>query len=273
MEVFVEIFQEAMQAVNLPLTGFLTVCMLYWGLVLAGCLGHGDADAGHLDAGGDLHADTGDLDLGHGDLDGGHGLDAAGGLDVDAGHVDLHGAEAHSPDSGHDAGASPSHGWASFLQPWLRFMHLGEVPLVPLLSLMALSLWMIALWSNHMFNPEHRWGRAALLFVPNLAITSVFVHFLALPLKKLFRALNRDPEAPQPIVGSICRVITQTASAEFGAATIECHGAPLQIHVRTIGEEVLKEGDHAVVISENATLGTYNVTGLKAIQHKLEQNV
>ena len=247
MEVFAQIWREATQPVNLPFTGFLTCCMLYWSLVILGCFTHGDADAGQIEAG-------------HGGLE----------TDLPAGgeHADLSGDTVEGGGH-HEVGDTHMHGLGQSAEPLLRFLHWGEMPVVPLLSLMSLLLWLFALWGNHVFNPGHAWSYAALLLIPNLLLTGILVHFLAYPVKKVFQTMNRDADAAPPIVGSICQVITQTVTAEFGEATIESKGAPLQIHARTLGDEVLRQGEQAVVISENPALGTYNVTGLKTIQKQL----
>jgi hypothetical protein len=83
--------------------------------------------------------------------------------------------------------------------------------------------------------------------------------------------MNRDADAPKPIIGSICKIITPKADAEFGEAIIEAKGAPIQIHVRTSGSEVLNEGQHAIVISEDKEQGTFNITGFAKLKLELDK--
>lgn len=253
MDAIAQVFQAAFQPVNLLFTGFLALALVYWLLVILGCLGSEDVDAGQADLSTDLgtevHADL-DTDV-HADLDTDADMDAGGG----GGEPQFH----------------PVQGVLHAAQPVLRFLHLGDVPVMPLLSLMALCLWILALLGNHHFNPQQRWALAALLFIPNLLVTCVLVHYLAYPLKKLFKAMNQDPDAPRPIVGSLCRVITLQATPEFGEAIIESKGAPLQIHVRTAGGQVLQHGDQAIVISENKDAGTFKIAGLKALPNPIQK--
>lgn len=236
MDTLVQIYHEATHPVNLLFTAGLAAVVLYWVLVIFGCFGgeEGDADV-HADlsaAGGelDLHAEAGDVGL-HADADG------------DAGHASF----------GDHGGA---HGGTQWL---LRFLHVGDAPLMPLLSLMALCLWVGALLANHRFNPGYAWGTALLLLLPNVALAALVTHFLAYPVTTVFRAMNRDAAAPAPIAGSVCRILTSTADAQFGEAVIERSGAPLQIHVRT-GGEVLRQGERAFVIRETEEPGTYQIT-------------
>jgi hypothetical protein len=253
MDAIAQVFQEAFLPVNLLFTGFLGISILYWLMVIFGCLGSEDVDAGQADIHTDLQTDL-QTDL-HTDLQTDVDTDADMQVEADGAETQLH----------------PVQGMFHAAQPVLRFLHLGDVPIVPLLSLMALFLWIFALLGNHHYNPQHRWDLAALLLIPNLVVTCVLVHYLAYPVKKLFQAMNHDADAPKPIIGSLCKVITMQATPEFGEAIIDSKGAPLQIHVRTAGGQVLQQGDQAIVISENKDQGTFNVTGLKELQHQLKK--
>ncbi len=252
MNAISQIIQEAIHPVNLPLTWLLALSILYWLLVILGCFGdsHGDADA----QGGDgLHHDA-DIS-GHGEIHDGVHHDSS--LPIEGSD---HGADVH-----------PAHSGAHFAEPLLRFLHIGDMPVAVVISIMALFLWFFALLGNHYLNPNYHWWLAGILLLPNLLLTGVVVHYLAYPVKLLFQAMNRDADAPKPIVGSICKIITPTANSEFGEAIIETKGAPIQIHVRTSGNEILNLGQHGIVISENKDQGTFNITGFKKLQLELEK--
>lgn len=222
MDTLNQIFREAVHPVNVVFTAGLIAVLLYWVLVIVGCFG---GDEGHADVGADLHGDVGDANI-----------------HADAAHSEL----SHN-------GLHISHGSTQLL---LRFLHIGDVPLMPLASLAMLCLWVMALLVNHSFNPQQKWGLALLILVPNLIVVAILTHFLAYPIKLVFRAMNQDAAAPAPVAGSLCRILTSTADRQFGEAVIERSGAPLQIHVRTAGE-VLRQGDRALVIQETDEPGTY----------------
>jgi len=244
MDTLAQIYHEATHPINVLFTAGLVAVVLYWVLVIFGCFG---GDEGHADVHTDLAAEAGDVDL---------AADAD--ADGDTGHANF----------GESDGA---HGSTQFL---LRFLHVGDAPLMPLLSLMALCLWTGALLANHQFNPGHAWSVALLLLIPNLALAAIVTHFLAYPVTTVFRAMNHDAAAPAPIAGSLCRILTSTANDQFGEAVIERPGAPLQIHVRTAGE-VLRQGERAFVIRETEEPGTYQITffdpqAIAAIQNQVK---
>jgi hypothetical protein len=238
-----EVLSESVRLANLPFTILLGCVVLYWLLMSVGLFS--------LDSGADVdvHADV------HADVDA-H-VDA----DVDADvHADVHAdgdAEAHV-----DTGAEP--GVVSGL---LQFLNLGQVPAMVVISVMALCMWVISLILNYYWGDGTvlRWG---LFLAGNLVATFVLAHFLTLPFKKLFKALNKEYEEHLPIVGRTCVVTTSEANAEFGQAQIETKGAPILINVRAPEGEVLRKGETGLVIKSDKDKNLYSV--VKVTAAKLE---
>ncbi|MBM3881706.1 MAG: hypothetical protein FJ387_18605 [Verrucomicrobia bacterium] len=233
------VLAEAVRLVNLPLTLLLILVVLYWLLVILGGVdaavhgGHIELDAGHVEGGhGDLgHAEPGAAGHGHGE-----GLEGAG-----------------------------AHGWG-----WvLSFLHLGQVPATAVFSVLTLCLWTFSLLGNFHFNAGYHLGLAAALLLPNLLVSVVLTHFLVLPLKPLFRMLNKDYDAAAPIIGQICEVATGHADAHFGQANISTRGAPITIQVRAAPGEVLRRGQKAMVVGRDEQHGFYEIR--KYDEPQLEQ--
>jgi hypothetical protein len=199
---------------------------------------------GHLDA----HAD-GDLP---GDVDGdaGHHLHAP--------HKELH---TGTHDTHHGNHESESSGW---LGDVARFVNLGEVPLMVVLSVIALSLWMGSLLANHYFT-GHNPVLAIALLIPNLVVAIVVTRYVTMPLRPVFRMLRRDGDDAVTIVGQLCR-ITSRAGEHSGQAEIELpNAAPLLINVRTLDGAAVAKGESAVVVRENAERGLYYVVPVRSL--------
>jgi hypothetical protein len=260
-----EVLSESVRLVNLPLTVLLGCVVLYWLIMSLGLIHFetaADVDADmdadvHVDTDVDAHVDTDvhmDTDI-HADTD--VHMDADGDADV---HADAEGdAEADSEVHGH---AEP--GWFS---PLFHFLNVGEVPLMVVVSIITLSMWTLSLILNHYWN-QGSMGLALLFLVPNLVATCVVTHFVTRPFKVLFKALNREYEQHQPIVGRTCTVTTSHATDDFGQAQIETKGAPIVINVRTTGDAVLSKGDTGLVIKEDKQKGIYTI--VKVTAEKLE---
>ena len=211
-----EVFLEAVAFCNLPFTVLLGLVVVYWLLVALGAL---DTDFG---------ADA--------------ELDASVDADVDAdGH---HARHMHA-----DAEA----GWFSNV---LHFINVGDVPLMVVLSVMALCLWLGSMIANHYWTGGNTLLALAAL-VPNSVLSLVVTRYVTLPLKPLFRLLRRDEDEHVPVVGRQCRITTSEANGSFGQAEIATEGAPLLIDVRTLDGGSITRGTTAVVVRADNDRGIY----------------
>lgn len=223
-----ELFSESFRLVNLPFTILLILVVLYWLLVALGAMGGPEADA-DLDVHSGAHVD--------------HDVD----LDTMHHHVEGH-------HSGH--GSQESGSW------WgntLKFVNLGDVPVMVVLSVLILSLWSFSVIANRYWT-----GGSNLLalafFGANLVVSIVATRYVTLPLKPLFRMLSKQYDEPVKIIGQHCRVVTSEATPDFGQAEITTSGVPLLIHVRTLNDAILHKGDVAVVVREDAERRIFFIT-------------
>ena len=246
-----EFIQLCFSPINLPFT-LLMVCMLgYWGMFFLGAIGLDVLDDMDLDLDGDVDVDL-DLDL---DVD----------ADIDVGDID---ADIDpdldvDPDAELDAGESGSGGRSSLFISLLKFMDVGDVPLMILLSALVFSIWSTSLVVTKYFNPAQSivWALAWLLpeFIFSLLLTKV----VTFPAGMLFRKANSGIEKKTKIIGRTCIVTTSRVTAKMGQAEIHVDdAAPITLNVRCrSGEErkPLKKGDEALILELVAEKGTYIV--------------
>lgn len=226
------VLKAAVLPINMPFTILLGLVLLYWMMVILGGL---DFDMGGHDV---------DLDVGSHDVDvhAGHDIDH----DVDGGHHDI----AH----GHEPGA---------FQSMLQFLHIGDAPVMIVVSVMGLIAWAFAILANVYLNPGNSWIRALVFLVPNGIFTIVSTHYLLRPLARAMRKMNDGAEKSPPVVGQVAEVTTSEVTGKFGMALLHIKGAPLAIQVRSAKEEVIKKGDRVLVIDENKKNNTFEVVKYK----------
>lgn len=227
----VEFLTAAFAPVNVVFTVLLLVLGLYWVLVILGAL---DIDLFHIDlphSGPDFPVE-GDIDMTH-DMDG-HADGPLDGLEPGIGHFLLH------------------------------FFYIGEVPTMLLVSVMVLSLWTFSMLGNHYLNPEGSIPMALAVFVGNLAVSTVVLKFVALPLRRFYLILNRDCNAPGDVVGKLCQVITTRVTREkIGQAQVPTKGAPLLLNVLAEGDHEFNRGQQALVVGKDIAKGTYRIAPVK----------
>ena len=226
-----ELLSEAFRLVNLPFTILLILVVVYWLLVAIGALSGPSPDA-ELD----VHA--------HADVD----LDAHGDVDLDAHHQ----VEGHHSGHGHHEGGST---WTSVL----KFVNLGDVPVMVVLSVLILSLWSFGVVANRYWTGGSHL-LATVFLVANFGVSAVVTRYATMPLKPVFRLLNKQYDEPVKIIGQHCRVVTSEATPDFGQAEITTNGAPLLINVRTLNDAMLAKGDLAVVVREDAERRIFFIT-------------
>ncbi len=219
----VELITAAFEPVNVLFTVLLLVTGLYWIMVILGVL---DIDLFHI------HLPDGGLDA---DAD----MDVGG--DVDTG-ADVDGIE------------------PGVLHSILHFFYVGEIPTMSLVSIMILSLWAFSILGNYYLNPDRSTSMAVAILCGNVAISTVVLKFVALPLRKLFLILNKDYNAPAEVMGSACTVVTTEVTREkIGQAEVPTQGAPILLNVLARDEHVFKRGEKAVVVERDGAKGTYRI--------------
>lgn len=224
-----ELLSEAFRLINLPFTILLMLVVIYWLLVAIGAVSGPTPDADFdLDANAHIDHDV-DVDTMHHNVEGNH-----------AGH------------GAHDGGSW----WGSAL----KFVNLGEVPAMVVLSVLILSMWSFGIVANAYWTG----GSAALagvFLVVNFGISMVVTRYVTLPLKPVFRLLNKEYDEKVEIIGRHCRILTSEANADFGQAEITTGGSPILINVRTLNDATLARGALAVVVREDAERRVFFVTG------------
>lgn len=170
---------------------------------------------------------------------------ALGVIDVE-GDADLHHA---------DADVHAHHGP---LGGFLHFVNFGEVPVMIVVSIFALSMWVLGMVGNFLFNDGSIVIGLALL-IPAFGIAAVLTRVITTPFRKIFKLLNQPGPEALPMVGRTCVIRTSEANAEFGQAEVQTEGSPLLIQVRTREGQSLPQGESALIIADDPTTRSFTV--------------
>lgn len=226
-----EVLQEAIALHNLPATVLLGLVLGYWLLVMLGAL---DSDVDTVDIGG------------HGDVH----------VDAEV-HADVHaGADAHG--AAHGEGTLG----ALFLRAG-RFLHLGQVPFMVVLSILAIFIWFFSITGNYYLNGTsgHRSHLLALLLlVPNVFLSALLTRVAVSPFRRLFEAMQKTEAESETVVGREGRVVSSRVDASYGQVEIQTHAAPLLINARTgAGQAALLKGTSVLVFAYAENQAVYLV--------------
>ncbi|QDU56933.1 OB-fold-containig protein [Aeoliella mucimassa] len=141
----------------------------------------------------------------------------------------------------------------------LKFLNLGDVPIIIWLACFGLFWWSLSLilWVFFDGQPEDLtfWGGAILVF-RNAGISLLGAKGLTEPLREMFD--ETEQYTPQKLIGRLCEVSTYEVTDQGGQARIKTDAAPLLIDVRT-EDDPLHKGDIATVVAYDAATKTYQI--------------
>ena len=141
----------------------------------------------------------------------------------------------------------------------LRFLNLGQVPLMVWGERFALTFWgtsvLLFQWVDQTADPLSI-GKTVALVARNVGISLVITKILTQPLTKLFA--EEHSITPEELIGAHC-VATTGISDSFGQAETATNGAPLLLHVRSHSGPIAK-GSTVTLVAFDPEHNLYSVT-------------
>ena len=147
----------------------------------------------------------------------------------------------------------------SFLGVLLGILGLKNVPIMLALSIYFISLWAVGVLAQHYLNPGQLPLLSAGIIVGNLVLSLFVMRVVTRPFARLYGILNKDYDAPDKVIGSLCVVTSLELSEKIGSCEIEAKGAPIQLNAVHRGGKVLKKGDEALVVKYDKENRVYEI--------------
>jgi hypothetical protein len=146
------------------------------------------------------------------------------------------------------------------LRSLLEFFYVGEIPVMVLVSVFALCAWVVSVLGNYYLNPGNSMLLAAPILVGNLIVSCVLVKIAAVPMRKIFKSFETDPNATRNVMGRICKIVTTEVTNErIGQGEIQSKGAPVLLNVMAEGDHVFHKDDEALIVGQNKETGVYMI--------------
>lgn len=130
----------------------------------------------------------------------------------------------------------------------LSFFNFGRIPFMVVMSFLILSMWALSLLSDQ-YVGQGSLGVAAIMFIPNLAISLLFTKIITSPLVPVFRNLDGS-EAPVEFIGQVCTLTLSAGPGDLGQAEVFYNGNNLLVSVMGDSEQISK-GEKALIVQEN----------------------
>lgn len=132
-----------------------------------------------------------------------------------------------------------------------RFLHLGQVPFMIVLSFFSVSFWLLSLIGNYCLNGEadHRSLAVACgLAVPNFFVSMLVTRVVGTPIRKVFEAMERSSTDAEQVLAREGVVTSSCVDERHGQVEVQTKGAPLLIHARVpAGSRAIAKGEHVII--------------------------
>jgi hypothetical protein len=150
----------------------------------------------------------------------------------------------------------------------IKFLNLGDVPLMIWLCTFCLCWWMTSMvfwvgWDQAGYVASG--PAAARLIVRNLGVGLLVTKFATDPLTRVFA--KQVPVTPRDMIGQICAITTYEATPEFGQASLKAAAAPVLLNVKTTGA-TLHKGDRARLVAYDPDARIYLVEPVGDSSHE-----
>lgn len=179
---------------------------------------------------------------------------------VIAGVMDLSTLDMDLPDMDMESGDISAQG--SGFDAFLEYFNIRYVPVSIMISLFALSFWVISMIANSILNPAGFGLFGLAIFLVNIPVSGHIAKFAGAPLIPLFKNMRSQSSANRDLIGTRVIITSSKADSSFGQAEIREDGPPITLSVRTEGEEIPRGGE-AVILHQETEKDIYIITTLE----------
>lgn len=175
-------------------------------------------------------------------------------LDVD---LDLDG----DADIDKEISVNPDGAWYSLM----KYFNMGEVPLMVILTVFALSGWVINVLLNYYLNPGWAWLAFVFTF-PSILGGLIMSKIVTTPMISIYKKLGHKGDAPIDFLGRTGKVTLTVGETQLGQAEIMVNGDPMTINVKSKKGVRIAKGSSVTVVDEGEGKNYYWVNTYETIE-------
>ncbi|MFK7968773.1 MAG: hypothetical protein AB8F95_00310 [Bacteroidia bacterium] len=141
----------------------------------------------------------------------------------------------------------------------LSFLHIGQIPFMLYLSVLAIVLWTTAMFVSAYFNPDSAYH--FIIWVVPILLTGLFLtKGLTYPFKQVHGKLNEKATSTRDLVGKQCRIVTIVRPESYGQAEVTYDSQHLLLTVFTEEKEAISKNTPALIVGYDTEREAYEVS-------------
>lgn len=180
------------------------------------------------------------------------------GFDFGEADVAFEGVDVHEVDMPDDADIETD-GEPSFLTKTMDFINVGKAPFMVIVTLFKFIGWIITIASSLLFNLAQFGWKSVLVLIPILLLTFFLMHYVTIPLVKLYKKVGYTGEEAHDFLGRSGKMRSTIQGERLGWLEIVIGSDIIQLNVKSQHGEKIAYGEQAVVVDEGVDKKFYYV--------------
>lgn len=137
-----------------------------------------------------------------------------------------------------------------FLGTMFAFFHIGQVPLMLILSFFSLFFWIATVCTNHYLNPEFHLLTTAMWLFPCGIVSLLLTKICVAPIARVFRSSNQQLDRNE-LIGRTAIVHTLKLDQKYGEIEINIDGPLMVLNARNESGQTLQKGDVVMIVAHD----------------------
>ncbi|WP_437919139.1 hypothetical protein [Sphingobacterium sp. LRF_L2] len=185
----------------------------------------------------------------------GEGFDF-GDADVD---LDFDGADVHEVDGPDDADLQAEGGEASLLTKAMNFINIGKAPFMVIVTLFKFIGWLVTIATSLALNLAQYGWKSVLILIPVFLLTFFFMHYVTIPLAKLYKKVGYSGEESLDFLGRTGKMRSSIEHDRLGSVELIIDSDVIRLNVKSLNGEKIAYDDQVTIVDEAADRKFYYV--------------
>lgn len=170
------------------------------------------------------------------------------GFDFGDSGVDFEGADIQDMDASVDGDID--HAEPSFFSKAIDYVNMGKAPFMVIVTLFKFIGWIITIIASLTFDLSSIGWKSVLILIPIFAITYFIMHFVTIPVVKLYKNVGYTGEDAHEFLGRSGKMKSAIQGDNIGSVEIIINKDVIRLNVKSLDGSKINYGEEVVIVNE-----------------------
>lgn len=181
------------------------------------------------------------------------------GFDLGDSGLEFDGADVQDIDAPSDGDGTIDHAEASFFSKAMDYINIGKAPMMAILTLFKFIGWIITIITSLTFDLSSYGWKSILVLIPVFILTYFVMHFVTIPVVKLYRNVGYTGEEAHEFLGRTGKMKSTIQGSNIGSVEVTINNDVIRLNVRSSDGSRIEYGDLVTIIDETENKKYYLV--------------